>query len=101
MNLPTKEELDRAMIYEDKVPNYAVSSRGEKIQAGVILDDPNYSSFETDLKRENYISVLEKDDPNAFQIVVVGSETTQTNLIDTGEQWCSSAVQGQGNNTAN
>ena len=45
VNLPTQEELDRAQQYKDKVPDYQLSSGGGNIQAGVIVDNPSYSSF--------------------------------------------------------
>ena len=101
VNLPTKEELDKAMIYEKKIPNYIVSSCGENTQAGVILDNPNYSSFEKNFKPEEYIQDQGKDDNNALQNVVVGSDLNQINVIDTKEQGYSSTVQGQENNTIN
>ncbi len=45
VNLPTQEELERAKQYQDKIPDYQVSSGGGNIQAGVIIDNPSYSSF--------------------------------------------------------
>ena len=45
LNLPTQEELDRAQKYKDKVPDYQLSSGGGNIQAGVIVDNPSYSSY--------------------------------------------------------
>lgn len=45
VNLPTKEELERAQRYKDKVPDYQVSSGNGQIHAGVIIDNPNYSSY--------------------------------------------------------
>ena len=101
VNLPTKEELDRAMIYENKIPNYIVSRGDGNIQAGVILDNPNYSSFERKFKPENYILEQGKDDNNALQNFVVGSDPNQMNVINTKDQGYSSTEQGQGNNTIN
>ena len=45
LNLPTQEELERAKKYQDKVPDYQVSSGNGEIQAGVIIDKPNFSSY--------------------------------------------------------
>jgi hypothetical protein len=45
VNLPTQEELERAQRYQDKVPDYHVSSGNGQIHAGVIIDDPNFSSY--------------------------------------------------------
>ena len=46
VELPTQEELERAKQYQNKVPDYQLSSGGGQIQAGVIVDNPGYSSFE-------------------------------------------------------
>ena len=45
VNLPTKEELEKAQKYQNKVPDYQVSSGNGQIHAGVIIDNPNYSSY--------------------------------------------------------
>ena len=45
LQLPTKEELEQAKQYQDKVPDYQLSSGGGDVQAGVIMDNPGYSSF--------------------------------------------------------
>ena len=45
MDLPTQEELERAKKYQDKVPNYQVSSGNGQIHDGVIVDNPNFSSY--------------------------------------------------------
>ena len=42
---PTEEELERAKQYKDKIPDYQLSSGGGNMQAGVIVDNPGYSSF--------------------------------------------------------
>jgi len=44
IDLPTKEELERAGQYKDKIPDYKISSGNGAIQAGVIVDNPNYSN---------------------------------------------------------
>ena len=43
---PTQEELEKAKEYQDKVPNYQISSGQGNIQAEVIVDNPGYSSYE-------------------------------------------------------
>lgn len=48
IDLPTKEELERAGQYKDKIPDYQISSGHGTIQAGVIVDNPNYSNFENE-----------------------------------------------------
>ena len=45
LELPTLEELEAAKQYQDKVPDYQLSSGGGDVQAGVIMDNPGYSSF--------------------------------------------------------
>ena len=47
--LPTEEELERAKQYQNKAPDYQLSSGNGNIQAGVILDNPAYSNYEKDL----------------------------------------------------
>ena len=44
--LPTKEELERAKQYQNKVPDYQISSGNGNMKAGVILDDPYYSNYD-------------------------------------------------------
>ena len=46
VDLPTKEELERAEQYKDKIPDYRISSGNGQTQAGVIIDNPNYSNYE-------------------------------------------------------
>ena len=45
IDLPTKEELERAGQYKDKIPDYKISSGDEQNKEGVILDNPNYSYY--------------------------------------------------------
>jgi len=45
VKLPTEEELEKAKQYQSYVPDYQISSGGGGIQAGVIIDNPGYSSF--------------------------------------------------------
>lgn len=46
VDLPTKEELERAGQFKDKVPDYKISSGNGVIQSGVIIDNPNFSSYD-------------------------------------------------------
>ena len=43
--LPTKEEIEAAQKYQNKVPDYKISSGEGVIKAGVIIDDPRYSTY--------------------------------------------------------
>ena len=45
LELPTLEELEAAKQYQDKVPDYKISSGGGQFQAGVIEDNPGYCSY--------------------------------------------------------
>ena len=45
LQLPTQEELEAAKKYQNRVPDYQVSSGGGQVQQGVILDNPGYSSY--------------------------------------------------------
>ena len=42
---PTKQELQMAKKYQDKIPDYKISSGGGKFHAGVIVDNPSYTSY--------------------------------------------------------
>ena len=44
INLPTESELKQAEQYKDKIPDYKVSSANGQFHAGVIIDEPGYSS---------------------------------------------------------
>ena len=57
LELPTKEELEQAKQYQDKVPDYQLSSGGGMIQAGVIIDNPGYSSYEANKPPAAFASV--------------------------------------------
>ena len=46
IDLPTKEELERAGQYKDKIPDYKISSGNGTVQPGVIVDNPNYSNLD-------------------------------------------------------
>ena len=43
--LPTKEEIEAAQKYQNKVPDYKISSGEGVIKAGVIIDEPRYSIY--------------------------------------------------------
>ena len=45
LQLPTKGELEAAKQYQEKVPDYKISSGGGQFQAGVIEDNPGYCSY--------------------------------------------------------
>ena len=45
VNLPTQEELEKAQRYQDKVPDYQISSGNGEFHAGVIIDNPSFSSY--------------------------------------------------------
>ena len=45
LDLPTEEELELAEKYKDKIPDYKISSGDEQNKEGVIIDNPNYSSY--------------------------------------------------------
>ena len=57
LKLPTQEELERAKQYQSKVPDYQVSSGGGQMQAGVIVDNPGYSSYEANQPPAAFASV--------------------------------------------
>ena len=40
--MPTEEELEAAKQYQDKVPDYQISSGDGQIQQGIIIDKPGY-----------------------------------------------------------
>ena len=70
VRVPTAEELSRAAQYQNKVPDYKISSGGGKIHAGVVLDDPGYSSYDLNKPPEAFTSIsgdvaLKKDQINA------------------------------------
>lgn len=46
VKIPTEKELEEAKEYENKIPNYKISTGEEGIQAGVIIDDPIYSNYD-------------------------------------------------------
>ena len=45
VQLPTEEELEAAKQYQNRVPDYQVSSGGGQFQQGVIMDNVGYPSF--------------------------------------------------------
>ena len=57
VQLPTEQELEMAKQYQSKVPDYQLSSGGGQIQAGVIVDNPSYSSFNANQPPAAFASV--------------------------------------------
>ena len=45
-NLPTEEELEKAKIYENKVPNYIISTGDKKIPNGAIIKNSNHYDYD-------------------------------------------------------
>jgi hypothetical protein len=45
LQLPTEEELEAAKQYQNKIPDYKISSGGGQFHAGVIEDNPGYCSY--------------------------------------------------------
>ena len=45
VDLPTEEELEQAKQYQNKIPDYQISSGGGEYQNGVIMDNQNYSDY--------------------------------------------------------
>ena len=66
---PTDEELRWAKRYEDKIPDYKISSGNGQFQAGVVIDDQSYCSYNPEEPPPAFASygcnvVLEKDQIN-------------------------------------
>ena len=57
VKVPTKQELANAAKYQDKVPDYKISSGGGQFHAGVIIDNPSYSSYDVNKPPEAFTSV--------------------------------------------
>ena len=70
VDLPTKEELERAGQFKDKIPDYQISTGNGEIQSGVIIDNPNYSNYD------------ENEPPLAFKPISgeIGLKEDQINL---------------------
>ena len=68
VDLPTKEELERAEQYKDKIPDYKISSGHGTIKAGVIIDNPNYSNFENNEPPQSFKPVAGEIGLNQDQI---------------------------------
>ena len=70
VQVPTASELQQASKYKSKIPDYKISSGGGKIHAGVVLDDPGYSSYNLNKPPEAFTSIagdvgLKKNQINA------------------------------------
>ena len=57
VKVPTQEELTNAAKYQNKVPDYKISSGGGQFHAGVVMDDPSYSSYDLNKPPEAFTSV--------------------------------------------
>ena len=57
VNLPSQEEVENAAQYQDKIPDYKISTGEGQLQPGVIIDNPEYTSY----KKEQ----IEKSDNKA------------------------------------
>ena len=103
VDLPTEEELENAKKYENKVPDYTISSGGGAFHAGVIEDNPSYSSFDYNSPPPEFASVAGNVGLNASQINVNGQAPAgfgqpgfQFSIAPSVEGGYSSAGQGQG-----
>ena len=99
VNLPTQEELEKAKQYESKIPDYTISSGGGNIQAGVIEDNPTYSSYDYSAPPPEFASIsgnveLKPEQINAAGQPPAGFNNTgmQGNMTNQGY----SSAQGQG-----
>ena len=105
VDLPTAEELERAKQYDSKVPDYTISSGGGNIQAGVIVDNPSYSSYDYNAPPAEFASVAGNVGLNANQINANGNAPAgfgqpgfQFSIAPTTGEGYSSASNGQGYN---
>ena len=105
VNLPTAEELEKAEQYKSKVPDYTLSSGGGNIQAGVIEDNPSYSSFDNDLPPAEFASVAGNVALNANQVNAAGNAPAEFdkpgfefNIAPSAPGGYSSSDHGQGYN---
>ena len=73
IDLPTKEELERAEQYKNKIPDYKISSGQGHVKRGVIIDNPNYSNFDSNQPPEAFRSVSGKIGLRQDQINVEGA----------------------------
>ena len=77
VKLPTEEELERAKKYQNKIPNYQLSSGNGNIHSGVILDNPSYSSYELNQPPAAFASVPGDKALNSNQITGGGKEANR------------------------
>ena len=73
VDLPTKEELERAGQYKDKIPDYKISQGDGNIQPGVIVDDLNYSNYDLNEPPKLFKSISGETGLNEDQINVEGA----------------------------
>ena len=90
VNLPTQEELEKAQMFKDKIPNYQVSSGNGQIHSGVIIDSPNNCSYigkPTDQQpapiQHASIEVFQNNNqPPVSQVSIGENQNIQVNEID-------------------
>ena len=115
---PTAQELEKAKPYQKKVPDYKISSGGGKIHAGVILDDPSYSSYNLNKPPEAFTSIagevaLKNDQVNAngdvpagfdqpgFKFNIANDDSDLDDDNQPGQVYGSKTIQVQNNNNQN
>ena len=115
---PTAQELEKAKPYQKKVPDYKISSGGGKIHAGVVLDDPSYSSYNLNKPPEAFTSIagevaLKNDQVNAngdvpagfdqpgFKFNIAKDDSDLDDDNQPGQVYGSKTIQVQNNNNQN
>lgn len=53
VNLPSQEEVENAAQYQDKIPDYKISTGEGQLQPGVIIDNPEYTSYKKEQIEKN------------------------------------------------
>ena len=84
INLPTKEDLERAQKYQDKVPDYQVSNGKEEIPEGVIIDKQDFSSYKLNPSNQEPAPVLlfPKNKQNKLSTSVKVNQNNQINKVE-------------------
>jgi hypothetical protein len=115
---PTNQELEKAKKYQSRVPDYKISSGGGKIHAGVVLDDPSYSSYNLNKPPEAFTSIagevaLKNDQVNAngdvpagfdqpgFKFNIAKDDSDLDDDNQPGQVYGSKTIQVQNNNNQN
>ena len=91
VEVPTAKQLKNASKYQIKVPDYKISSGNGKFHAGVIIDDPNYSSYDKKGPPRAFTLkgcdvVLEKDEINEDGNLPPGFEEFECEITDEEEE---------------